>query len=51
MLEFLGEQAAHDVILKAVEDVLRTGPHTPDVGGSATTRDVGEAIAALVAGG
>ena len=51
MLEFLGEQAAHDAILKAVEDVLRTGPHTPDLGGSATTHDVGEAIAALVAGG
>ena len=51
MLEFLGEQAAHDAILKAVEDVLRTGPHTPDLGGSATTHDVGEVIAALVAGG
>ena len=48
MLQFLGETAAHDAILKAIEAVLRDGPHTRDLGGSAGTRAVGEAIAALV---
>jgi tartrate dehydrogenase/decarboxylase/D-malate dehydrogenase len=48
MLQFLGETAAHDAILKAIETVLRDGPHTRDLGGSASTRAVGEAIAALL---
>ncbi|MBC8924319.1 tartrate dehydrogenase, partial [Escherichia coli] len=35
MLDFLGngagrEREAHDVIVAAIEDVLRTGPHTRD---------------------
>jgi tartrate dehydrogenase/decarboxylase/D-malate dehydrogenase len=48
MLQFLGEAAAHDAILKAIEQVLREGPHTPDLGGSASTTDVGRAIAERV---
>ncbi|MFT3818928.1 MAG: tartrate dehydrogenase [Rubrivivax sp.] len=48
MLQFLGEQAAHDAILAAIETVLRDGPRTPDLGGSAGTTQMGEAIAALV---
>jgi tartrate dehydrogenase/decarboxylase / D-malate dehydrogenase len=51
MLDFLGHRAAHDAILQAIEDVLRNGPHTPDLGGTATTREVGQAIAALVLAG
>jgi tartrate dehydrogenase/decarboxylase/D-malate dehydrogenase len=53
MLDFLthGEgtgRAAHDAMLAAIETVLRQGPHTPDLGGKANTRAVGEAIAALL---
>ncbi len=56
MLDFLthgqgtGRQA-HDAILAAIEAVLRTGPHTPDLGGMASTTQVGEAIAAHIAQG
>jgi len=48
MLQFLGEQAAHDAILKAIEQVLASGPRTGDLGGSANTTEMGQAIAALV---
>ena len=48
MLEFLGHKDAHDAILSAIERVLapRCGaPRTPDIGGSASTQDLGKAIA------
>lgn len=48
MLQFLGCQAAHDAIVKAIEDVLKRGPLTPDLGGTATTEQMGEAIANAV---
>jgi tartrate dehydrogenase/decarboxylase/D-malate dehydrogenase len=48
MLQFLGEHAAHDAILHAIETVLRDGPRTRDLGGSASTVEVGRALAALV---
>jgi tartrate dehydrogenase/decarboxylase/D-malate dehydrogenase len=48
MLEFLGEKAAHDAILKAIEKVLAEGPRTGDLGGTASTTEMGEAIARLV---
>jgi tartrate dehydrogenase/decarboxylase/D-malate dehydrogenase len=48
MLQFLGEQAAHDAILKAIEQVLASGPRTGDLGGTANTTQMGEAIAALI---
>ena len=48
MLQFLGEQAAHDAILKAIEQVLAQGPRTPDLGGKASTTEMGQAIAALI---
>lgn len=48
MLEFLGEQAAHDAILKAVEAVLVQGPRTRDLGGQASTTEMGEALARLI---
>ena len=51
MLDFLGHRAAHDAVLRAIETVLRDGPRTPDLGGSANTTQVGQALAALVAGG
>ena len=53
MLDFLGAgqgagRAAHDAIVRAIETVLREGPRTRDLGGSASTTEVGRAIAALV---
>jgi tartrate dehydrogenase/decarboxylase/D-malate dehydrogenase len=53
MLEFLGNgdasyQAANDAIMKAIETVLAQGPKTPDLGGTASTTDVGKAIAAAI---
>jgi tartrate dehydrogenase/decarboxylase / D-malate dehydrogenase len=50
LLQFLGEQAAHDAILHAIEQVLK-GPRsavTRDLGGSASTTQMGEAVAALI---
>ncbi len=47
MLDFLGYRAAHDAVLAAIETVLDPhsgGPRTPDLGGTATTQDVGLAI-------
>jgi len=56
MLDFLTEssgagRAAHDAIVKAIETVLVQGPRTGDLGGTASTTAMGEAIAALVATG
>jgi tartrate dehydrogenase/decarboxylase/D-malate dehydrogenase len=48
MLEHLGHPEAGAAILKAIETVLepRSGaPRTPDLGGKATTADLGKAIA------
>ncbi len=59
MLEFLGlglpesEQKpyldAHNAIVKAIEQVLSSGPRTRDLGGQATTTEMGEAISKLLA--
>ena len=51
MLDFLTQgqgagRAAHDAIVAAIETVLKEGPRTPDLGGTANTTQVGEAIAA-----
>jgi len=45
MLEHLGEKVAADHLMHTIETVLETGPRTPDMGGSATTVELGEAIA------
>jgi tartrate dehydrogenase/decarboxylase/D-malate dehydrogenase len=52
MLDFLGHRAAHDAIVNAIETVLdpsNGAPRTPDIGGTATTSDLGAAIADAVA--
>jgi tartrate dehydrogenase/decarboxylase/D-malate dehydrogenase len=47
MLAHLGNDPAHDRILRAIEKVLGGGgPRTPDLGGKATTKDVAAAVAA-----
>jgi tartrate dehydrogenase/decarboxylase/D-malate dehydrogenase len=51
MLDFLGHRDAHDAILRAIEQVLRDGPRTPDLGGTADTTAMGRALAERVAGG
>jgi tartrate dehydrogenase/decarboxylase/D-malate dehydrogenase len=51
MLDFLGHRDAHDAILAAIEAVLDPsggGPKTRDLGGSASTSDLGRAIAAAL---
>ncbi len=49
MLDFLGRRDAHDAIVRAIEQVLAGGPRTPDLGGTASTTQMGEAIAARIA--
>ncbi len=55
MLDFLGNgnqlyRQAHDIILAAIEKVLLAGPLTPDLGGKASTDEVGKAVAAAIRG-
>ena len=46
MLDHLGFSDAHDAIIAAIETVLREDAHlTPDMGGQATTRQLGRAVA------
>jgi tartrate dehydrogenase/decarboxylase/D-malate dehydrogenase len=49
MLEHLGHKDAHDAILAAIEQVTEHGPRTPDMGGKASTADVGRAVAEALA--
>jgi tartrate dehydrogenase/decarboxylase / D-malate dehydrogenase len=44
MLEHLGQKAAADAIVKAIETTLVAGPRTRDMGGTASTDEVGRAI-------
>jgi tartrate dehydrogenase/decarboxylase/D-malate dehydrogenase len=49
MLDHLGERAAHDRILFAIESVLADERvKTPDLGGRATTGDMSKAVAAAM---
>ena len=48
MLQHLGYPKAHDRVLRAIEQVTANGPRTPDMGGKATTADVGKAVAAAL---
>jgi len=44
LLEYLGEQKTATRVKRAVQHVLEHGPHTPDLGGTATTQAVTEAV-------
>ena len=48
LLEHLGYADAGAAIVRAIERVLHDGPRTPDLGGKASTEDVGKAVAALI---
>jgi tartrate dehydrogenase/decarboxylase/D-malate dehydrogenase len=51
MLDHLGERAAHDRILQAIESVLSDERvKTPDLGGTATTADMTKAVTAALHG-
>ena len=51
LLDFLGYRPAHDAVLSAIEKVLDPhsgAPRTADIGGSASTQDLGRAIAQAI---
>ena len=48
MLDFHGHREAHDAIVAAIEKVLIEGPRTRDLGGQASTVEMGKAIASLI---
>jgi tartrate dehydrogenase/decarboxylase/D-malate dehydrogenase len=53
MLDFLTKgsgagRQAHDAIVAAIKSVLASGPHTGDLGGNASTTEMGQAIARLI---
>jgi len=45
MLEHLGQPAAAASVMRAIQKVVAEGPTTPDLGGKASTVDMGKAIA------
>jgi tartrate dehydrogenase/decarboxylase / D-malate dehydrogenase len=49
MLEHLGEMAASERLMRAIEDVTARGVHTPDLGGKASTADVTRATCEALA--
>lgn len=50
MLEHLGEAAASERLIRAVEQICREGVMTPDVGGKATTEEVTDALCHAIRG-
>jgi tartrate dehydrogenase/decarboxylase/D-malate dehydrogenase len=48
MLEHLGEKAAAGLVLEAMDQVLQDGIWTPDLGGIASTSQVGDAVATAI---
>jgi tartrate dehydrogenase/decarboxylase/D-malate dehydrogenase len=48
MLEHLGQPEAAAAVVRAIETVVQRGPRTRDLGGTASTIDVGRAIADAV---
>ncbi len=50
MLDHLGEPAAAAALMTAVEQVCAAGILTPDIGGTATTKDVTRAVCEAIRG-
>jgi isocitrate/isopropylmalate dehydrogenase len=48
LLTHLGEDDAAELVMRAMRQVLREGPRTPDLGGAATTAQVGAAVVASI---
>ncbi len=51
MLADLGEAAAAERVMGALERVCLDGPRSRDIGGSASTAEVGDAVVRIVAAG
>jgi tartrate dehydrogenase/decarboxylase/D-malate dehydrogenase len=53
LLDFLGHRDAHDAVMTAIETVLADpdAPRTPDLGGRASTADLGRAVVEALAPG
>ena len=49
MLDHLGHPDAAAAVMRGIEHVLAAGPRTPDLGGSATTTELGRAVADAIA--
>ena len=50
MLEHLGYPEAAKDVVRAIEQVIIQGPHTPDMKGKASTSEIGAAVADAVRG-
>ncbi len=48
LLDHLGERAASEAVIRAMEESISSGVKTRDLGGTASTREVGDAIAASI---
>lgn len=48
MLDHLGEREASGLLLSAIERVARDGPHSADLGGRASTSQMGDAILSAI---
>ncbi len=48
MLEHLGHAEAAADVVRAIERVVKDGPHTRDMKGKASTAEVGAAVAEVV---
>lgn len=48
MLEHLGEEGTADLVMAALRRVAKDGPRTRDLGGQATTAELGAAVAAAI---
>jgi tartrate dehydrogenase/decarboxylase/D-malate dehydrogenase len=48
MLDHLGHPDASAEVVRAIERVLTNGPRTPDIGGTASTEELGKAIAEAI---
>ena len=48
LLDHLGHGDAADAIMRAIETVLEHGPRTRDIGGKASTQEMGKAIAGAI---
>ncbi len=48
MLDHLGERDAAALVMRAIEHVARSGPRTPDLGGTGSTKDVADELIAAI---
>jgi tartrate dehydrogenase/decarboxylase/D-malate dehydrogenase len=49
MLDHLGEKGAAGLVMGAIAQVIEAGAKTPDLGGSASTSQMGDAVTQMVA--